>query len=1160
MSFVHLHVHTEFSISDSIIRVDDLVRRAHEFGMPAIGVADRDNIFSAVKVYKTCLKYGIKPILGVEALVRNPDDTGKPFSLVLVCQNMQGYRTLCELLTRARREGKSLGVASIPHSWLNEGTDGLIALSGAQSGEIGQRLLQSRSDEAYELANTYRNLFPERFYIEMTRVGAEFEELYCKAAVQLAQATGTPLVATNQPRFIDVEEYGAHELRLCINERVSLSTANRTRACTERQYFKSPDEMAECFADIPSAIENTEEIAKRCNFQFQLKTTHLPAYPHARDNIGIDELLLQNSEEGLNGHFPDGAPKIYLERLHSELEIIRTTKFAGYFLIVAEIVAWAKRQGIPVGPGRGSGAGSLVAYCLNITDIDPIPHGLIFERFLNPERVSPPDFDIDFCVEQRDRVIQHVSDTYGKSRVAQIVTYQTMAARAAVRDVGRAIKPDYSFYDRLANLIPRELDITLDQALEKTPELKTRYQGEPRVQEVFDSAKVIEGIVRNVSKHPGGVVIAPSEITDFAATFPDPESDLGITHYDKNDLEDIGLVKFDFLGLTTLTVIERALASINRDQAAKGGAPIKQSDIQPDDKQTYKYIQTGNTVGIFQLESKGMQRLIVSSKPRRFEDLVALLALFRPGPLQTKMDQAFIKGKDDSSAIKFPHPDLKDVLGTTYGVVLYQEQVMEIARVMGGYSLGEADLLRRAMGKKLVDEMAKQRSRFVTGAKSKGYPEQLAGDVFDLMESFAGYGFNKSHSVAYALLAFRTAWLKCHYPAHFLAASMSVDFKPDTTTKIISDARKLGIKVLPPDINRSSFEFTAVAEDEILYGFGGLKHIGKPVAEAICSARDAGGPFASVVDFVERAFTKVFTKTAIEVLASAGCFDQLDPNRSKIFNNSNALHTFSRVMLEDRMAGQMNLFDAGADTSKDEQFAYIESAPWSDQQRISHEHDAFGFYFDGHPAQHVYEEMDGLRCAPIGSLDAENPRTTTLKGWVCNRQIVDTRRGSRIAFFELTDPSESVPVSVFAQAFSLCSDAIQDDAIVVVFGKPVADDRSDGVKFIADAVVDAEYVRSQPEAELIIRIDRQSVSLDALSGIKKIIAESGGGAVRRQSVRVEYCNELGESATFRLGESWRACICDWLLTELREAVGQENVAIDYSKVRLNVPQAESAAA
>ncbi len=1150
MGFVHLHVHTEYSVSDSIIRVNELAKRVREFEMPAVGVADLNNIFSAVKVYSACLRQGLKPIVGVEILMRNASELQKPHSLVLLCQNMQGYRTMCGLLTRAQHEGREGGRACIRRSWLKGNTDGLIALSGAQHGEIGNCLLQERGDEAYEVLQEYLRLFPDRFYIQVSRIGASFESLYCASAIELAQAAEVPLVATNQPRFIDSHDYGSHEIRVCINEHVSLSSSGRPRLYTEQQYLRSAEEMTEAFSDIPSAVDNTLEIAKRCNMQFDLKSTHLPAYPHASDEMSIDDLLAKHSEDGLASRFQQGTSDVYKDRLRHELEIIKTTSFAGYFLIVAEIVEWAKGQGIPVGPGRGSGAGSLVAYCLGITDIDPIPHGLIFERFLNPERVSPPDFDIDFCVDQRDQVIQHVSDTYGKDRVAQIVTYQTMAARAAVRDVGRAIKPDYGFYDRLANMIPRELDMTLDHALKKNKDLKKRYDEEPRVRELIDSAKVIEGIVRNVSKHPGGVVIAPSQITRYSASFLESESDLDITHYDKNDLETIGLVKFDFLGLTTLTVIARAFKSINdnRDPRAK---PLTQKDIPLDDEPTFRYIQTGRTVGIFQLESKGMQRLIIGSKPRTFEDLVALLALFRPGPLQTKMDQEFIKSKEGKSEAKYLHPDLRNVLSPTYGVILYQEQVMEIARIMAGYSLGEADLLRRAMGKKLVEEMSNQRHRFVSGAKEKGYPEKLAGDVFDLMESFAGYGFNKSHSVAYATLAFQTAWLKCHYPAHLYAASMSVDFKPDTTMKMIADARKHDLKVLAPDINRSGFEFKAIAGDQVLFGFGGLKHIGKPISQIIEQARNEGGPFVSVIDFFERIDVRRFGKVAIEILASAGTFDSLEPDRGKIYSNAEALHSYARSLTEDRESGQRSLFgEVGAQTVR---FEFNLSEPWSEEQRLAHEYDAFGFYFDGHPAQRDYDTLSTLPATPIASLDAQVSRLAVLVGWVSNMQIVETRRGARLAFFDLADSHDSVSVSVFARILAACESELVADSVVAVIGKPVADDRSDGIKFIAEAIIGLEAIRSQPAAELVIRIREHSAGTDVLDAVRGVLQKHAG---HDQRVRIEYANSLEDSASFVLGDSWLVRISDKLLTDLNEALGEEAVEVDYSKVRLRAPESQ----
>ena len=1114
MNFVHLHVHTEYSIVDSIIRVNDLVNQVKQYNMPAVGVADHNNLYSAVKLYTACLKQGVKPIIGVEALVHNPIEPGKPYTLVLLSQNMQGYRSICGLVTRAQHEGRSSGGACISREWLTGKTDGIIALSGAQNGEIGQCLIQGKHAEALQLLEEYRKLFPDRFYVEISRIGDAFESIYCKTAVDLANATQTPLVATNQPRFVDSNDFGYHEIRACINDGTVVSDRGRMLASTEQQYLRSTEEMIECFSDLPSAIENTVEIAKRCNLQFELHTSHLPAYPHVDKNVDIDEFLSEQSMAGLKRHFPEGAPQEYVSRLHHELEIIRTTKFAGYFLIVTEIIDWAKHEGIPVGPGRGSGAGSLVAYCLGITGIDPMSYGLIFERFLNPERVSPPDFDIDFCVDQRDRVIQHVSDTYGKDHVAQIVTYNTLAARAAVRDVGRAIQPDYSFYDRLANMIPRELDITLDQAMKKNRDLKQRYNDEPRVKELMDSAEKLEGVIRNVSKHPGGVVIAPTIITDFSATFVDTESELDITHYDKDDLETIGLVKFDFLGLTTLTIISRAFEMINRSRSSDA-APLSTNDISLEDQQTYDLIQSGNTVGIFQLESKGMQRLIIGSKPHKFDDLVALLALFRPGPLQTGMDKTYIKNKEGNETVEYLDPALKEVLNTTYGVFLYQEQVMHVAQLMGGYSLGEADLLRRAMGKKLAEEMARQRDRFVSGAKDRGYKREVATKVFDLMESFAGYGFNKSHSVAYAMLAFQTAWLKRHYATQFFAACISVDFKTDTTMKIIFDAKRMGIKVFSPDINRSEYEFVALDDETILFGLGGLKQIGRPVSDAIVSERNENGPFKSIVDFFQRVDLRKVGKFAVESLTSAGCFDSLEPNRSRVFANAEALHAYGKTLAEDKIAGQMNIF---ADTSERvDEFEFSTTQIWTEYERLKYENRVFGFHLNGHPEQLQIEELHSLKkFKMVDDLESEEPKSVTVCGWIRNRQVVNTRTGKQMGFFDLTDQSGEVAVSVFTDVYPHYADAIVEDSIVTVLGKAVPDDRTTGIKFVADAVIPLDSVQSMPEAMLKLKVNGNSTS-NSLEQLRDAVDSNSG----IQVVRVEYVSKSGESASFILGKDSR---------------------------------------
>src|SRR5882672_2200061 len=782
-TFVHLHLHTEYSLVDSIVRVPELMDAAAGAGMAAIALTDQSNLFAMVKFYKAALARGIKPIIGVDAWLAEPGERADASRLVLLCQNLEGYRNLTQLVTRSYLKGQRRGVPQIERSWLNaQSVRGLIALSGARDGDIGRALLARKDSEAEAMLNAWLELFPERFYLELVRTGRAGEEDYLQSALRLAASCRAPVVATNDVRFLAREDAESHEARVCINGGALLTDPNRPRRHSEQQYLRSPAEMAALFADVPEALENSVEIARRCSLDIKLGTARLPEYPVPAGNKESD-FLRDQSAAGLRTRLAQLGPKamgpaaLYKARLALELDCICQMGFAGYFLIVADFIRWAREHDIPVGPGRGSGAGSLVAYALGITDLDPLAYDLLFERFLNPERVSMPDFDIDFCMEGRDRVIEYVAEKYGRDRVSQIITYGSLAAKAVVRDVGRVLGHNYGYVDRIAKLIPFELGITLDAALEKEPELKRLYREDEEVRGLIDMARSLEGLTRNAGKHAGGVVIAPSVLTDFAPLYCEAGGANVVTQFDKDDVEAVGLVKFDFLGLRTLTVLDWAVRNINLTRAAAGEAPLELTRLPMDDAITLAFLRSGRTTAVFQLESRGMKDLIRRLQPDCFEDIIALVALFRPGPLQSGMVDDFIARKHNRNdwPIDYLHPDLKPVLAPTYGVILYQEQVMQVAQVLAGYTLGGADLLRRAMGKKKAEEMAQQRSVFSDGAVARGVARRLAEHIFDLMEKFAGYGFNKSHSAAYALLAYQTAYLKTHYPAEFMAAVLSAD-------------------------------------------------------------------------------------------------------------------------------------------------------------------------------------------------------------------------------------------------------------------------------------------------------------------------------------------------------------------------------------------------
>ncbi len=845
--FVHLRLHTEYSLLDGIVRVPELMAAVAGAGMPAVALTDQSNLFAMVKFYKEAQSAGIKPLIGVDVWVRESGERMPPSRLVFLCQNLIGYRHLTQLVTRSFLEGQQRGAPMLERGWLEPATmRGLIVLSGGQEGDIGQALARGKAGEAARCLARWQGLCGDRFYLEVQRTGRSGEQAYGEAVLDLAREHGVPAVATNDVRFLTRAEFEAHEARVCIHDGALIADPGRPRRYSEEQYLKSPAEMAELFADAPELLLNTIEIAKRCSLEINLGSSMLPAYP-VPPGTTTEEFLRQEAHRGLVSRLEEakslrGAARdagAYAARLDLELGVICSMGFAGYFLIVADFIRWARGNGIPVGPGRGSGAGSLVAYVLGITDLDPIEHDLLFERFLNPERVSMPDFDVDFCMEGRDRVIDYVANKYGRDRVSQIITYGTLAAKAVVRDVGRVLGHNYGYVDKIAKLIPFEIGITLDKALEQEDELRRLYAADPEVHELIDLARKLEGLARNAGTHAGGVVIAPSVLTDFTPLYCEEGGTTPVTQFDKDDVEAAGLVKFDFLGLRTLTIIDWAVRDINRDRASCGQPPLLMSALPMDDAATYRLLKSCKTTAVFQLESRGMKDLIRRLQPDRFGDIVALVALFRPGPLQSGMVDDFIARKHDTSGatIDYLHPDLKGVLEATYGVILYQEQVMQIAQILAGYTLGGADLLRRAMGKKKPEEMAKQRSVFVGGAVARGVREGQASHIFDLMEKFAGYGFNKSHSAAYALLSYQTAWLKAHYPAAFMAAVLSSDMdKTDKVVTLIDECAGMGLSVQPPDVNESVYAFRVAGPASIRYGLGAIKGVGR-----ICGAGNHRG-------------------------------------------------------------------------------------------------------------------------------------------------------------------------------------------------------------------------------------------------------------------------------------------------------------------------------
>ncbi|RMF96647.1 MAG: DNA polymerase III subunit alpha [Gammaproteobacteria bacterium] len=1128
--FVHLHLHTQYSLADSVIRIDALMRATAAAGMPAVAMTDLGNLFGMVKFFRAALASGIKPIIGVDSWYQDPSRDGEASRLVLLCKDLDGYRRLSRLLSRAYLEGQAGGLPVLHHAWLEEeGGSGLIALSAAREGIVGKALLAGQEAAARARAAEFGRLFDGDYFLELQRTGRPGEEVCNDGSLALAAELGLPVVASNDVRFLRAADFEAHEARVCIHQSRSLDDRSRPRLYSEAQYLRSAAEMSELFADVPAALENSVEIARRCNLVLQLGKPHLPVYavPAGHDT---DSYLAAEAEAGLlrqldlpPGAGLDSAPAEYRERLRTELEVIRSMGFPGYFLIVADFIRWAKENGIPVGPGRGSGAGSLVAWALGITDLDPIAHTLLFERFLNPERISMPDFDIDFCMEGRDRVIEYVAERYGRNRVSQIITYGTMAAKAVVRDAGRVLGHPHGFVDRIAKLIPGEIGITLDKALAQEAELRELYASDDDVQAIIDLARQLEGLVRNAGKHAGGVVIAPSEITDFTPLYRVEGETATVTQLDKDDVEAAGLVKFDFLGLRTLTIIDRAVRTINAQRLAAGEPPLDIRRLPMDDAATYRLLQQCRTVAVFQLESRGMRDLIKRLQPDQFADIVALVALFRPGPLQSGMVDDFIARKhgDPAQPVDYLHPELQPVLEETYGVILYQEQVMQIAQRLAGYSLGDADLLRRAMGKKKPEEMAKQRSIFVDGAVARGVERRQAEHIFGLMEKFAGYGFNKSHSAAYALLSYQTAWLKAHYPAAFLAAVMSTEMgDTDRLTVLKRDCADEGIEVLPPDINSSGLDFTVVSATRIRYGLGAIKGLGRNAVELLIAARESG-PFASLDDLCQRLEVQRIGSRAMEALIKAGALDALGPNRPSLLAALPEALARAQQAAELRASGQEDMFGEVVVASEAPTASLPVLDDWGPAARLKAERESLGLYLSGHPFDAYRSDAQQLTTASIGALlsGLSTPAGQNGRGGgeVTVAGVVDglRRRGGR-ATFELDDGRDRLDVILFNEAFQRFQHLLPGHAIVVVTGSLRFDEFADGWRLAAREVQEIDRVVEQRASGLLLRW-RTGAGPEAVQRLKALLDPYRPGRCR-VALLLEHA---GMQARLDFGDDWR---------------------------------------
>ena len=1150
-SFVHLHIHTEFSLVDGIVRIKPLMKEVAAQGMPAVALTDQSNMFAMVKFYKAAIAAGVKPIIGVDAKLVNPEDMDKPHRVVFLCMNNRGYHNLTKLVSMSYQQGQHRGIPMMQLDWLESLNEGLIVLLG-QGSDLGQPLMGSNLDLAKERLHFWQNFFKGRLYFEISRAGRPDEESFLHSAVTLAGQTGIPVVASNDVHFLKADDFDAHEARVCINEGRVLDDPRRPKRFTNQQYLRSVDEMLELFSDIPEALENSIEIAKRCTIELTLGKNFLPNFPVPAgktmeeyfgelSRAGLEErlvlLLDANADDYLDRR------KVYDDRLQVELDVINNMGFPGYFLIVADFIKWAKDNDIPVGPGRGSGAGSLVAYALLITDLDPIEYELLFERFLNPERVSMPDFDIDFCMENRDRVIEYVSDHYGKEKVSQIITYGTMAAKAVVRDVGRVLGHAYGFTDRLAKMIPFEIGITLDKALEQEEALRDAYKDDEEVANLIDLARSLEGITRNAGKHAGGVVISPSALTDFSPLYCDETGGNLVTQFDKNDVEDVGLVKFDFLGLRTLTIIDWALKAINEQKREQGHELLDITRIPLDDNKTFDLLKACQTTAVFQLESRGMKDLIKRLQPDVFEDIIALVALFRPGPLQSGMVDDFINRKHGRAKVVYPHPDVGPTLKPTYGVILYQEQVMQIAQVLAGFSLGGADMLRRAMGKKKPEEMDKQRGLFVEGAKLKEIDVETSGGIFDLMEKFAGYGFNKSHSAAYALVSYQTAWLKAHYPTAFLAAVMSADM--DNTEKVvilIEECEHMKLEVQAPNVNNSMHKFRAVDDVKIHYGLGAIKGVGESAIEIIVAERETNGKYKDLFDFCQRVDLKKVNRRVLETLARCGALDELGPNRASLMASLSTATRIAEQHTKNSAAGQNDMFGfASQQSDNDGKAQWTNVAEWDDKRRLQAEKETLGLYLTGHPIDFYRTELKRFVSTSIAKLQPMKRTKVFVAGLLISMRFMKTKKGDTMAIITLDDRTARIEIAVFSNVLEQYREILATDKIIIAAGEVSLDEYSGRLRMQVKELYDMDSAREHFAKRMVIRISPEAANNGFVQHLANTLTPYKEGGC---PIFIRYATKQA-TAGLKLGEEWKIRPTDDLIEQLTQITGKQSIELEY---------------
>ena len=1140
-TYIPLRLHTEFSITDGTVRIKQAVKKAQEYGLPALGISDLMNEFGLVKFYKACRGAGMKPIGAVDVWVENTAIADKPYRAMLVIRNSQGYLRLSELLTAAYvGKDRNTDHAELRQSWLAEGDNsGLICLSGAHYGEVGAHLMNGNEEAARAAAEKYAAWFPNAFYLELQRLPERPEwETSVSGSVKLAEELGLPVVATHPAQFMSSDDFQAHEARVCIAGGWVLTDKKRPREFSPSQFFIAPETMLERFADLPEALENTVEIAKRCNLHITLGKNFLPLFP-TPDGMSLDDYLTQLSNEGLQERmaqlYPDEAERAakmpeYQARLDFELGIIIQMGFPGYFLIVQDFINWAKQNGCPVGPGRGSGAGSLVAYSLKITDLDPLKYALLFERFLNPERVSMPDFDIDFCQSNRGRVIEYVREKYGAEAVSQIVTFGTMSSKAVIRDVGRVLELPFGLCDKLSKLIPLEANkpLSLEKAMEAEPQIQELIQAE-EADELITLAKKLEDLTRGLGMHAGGVLIAPGKISDFSPVYQADESASPVSMYDKGDVEDVGLVKFDFLGLRNLTIIEMAQNNIKRTT----GDVVDVNHIPLDDQAAYQIFRDANTTAVFQFESTGMKKMLKTAHTTKFEELIAFVSLYRPGPMDNIPDFVMrMKG----GQFEYIHPLLEHVLEPTYGIMVYQEQVMQAAQVIGGYSLGGADLLRRAMGKKKPEEMVKHREIFAEGAAKQGISREKSDEIFNYMEKFAGYGFNKSHAAAYALISYQTAWLKAHYPAEFMAATMSSELdNTDQLKHFYDDCRANGVEFLPPDINESDYRFTPDQQHRIRYALGAIKGTGEAAVESIIAARQAGGRFSGLLDFCERVGKEHMNRRTLEALIRGGAFDSIEPNRAMLLANIDL--AMDNAEQKAANANQGGLFDMMADAI--EPVKLIDVPMWSESEKLAEEKTVIGFYLSGHPFGPYAGEVRQIAPTKLGRLKPQD--NARVAGFATAVRTMMGKRG-KIAFVTLEDLSDQVEIMISGHTLENSMPILKADQVLMIEAKISRDDYGggDGLRVMANQVMTLQMARERYARSVHLSL-RPEHDIARLAQILVSHREGEGGSI---PVSMSYSNAQAAGA-LKIAPQWRIKANAVLFQELEQLLGNRAVRVNW---------------